>query len=275
MNRGISFRGICVLASGGLLATSALASNIIPNNFYGANQTVNGFQDNFTSADYSNYTEVIAGAAGVTPTGSGNFNIAGGYLNITGGGGDPNKLLYDGASYNASNQNVLAMIEVTNVGSGDGFRGGVGAQSSSVNGQGINTLFRVDGNNGSGNHMNLLNDAILWGPNIGDSTNPSWAANTFYWVRETTVGSSIKAEIWPADGSTPEGSAMSTTWTQGGRSGLAGLVADSSGGTGTFQVNYLLIQASGLPQITALPEPASLGLIGLGAIGLLARRRHA
>lgn len=138
-------------------------------------------------------------------------------------------------------------------------------------------MLRVDGNSGTGN---LLNDAIAWGTSIGSSAAPAWTANTFYWLRETTNGSSITASIWPADGVTPEKDAMTATWSQSGanaRSGLAGLVADSSDGSGTFAVNYLLIQASGLPLIHVVPEPSSCILCGLGGVGLLvaARRRKA
>lgn len=263
-----------LLQCGAGLAMSLLGAQVhagtIPTNFNGYGTTVNGFQDFFTgssSSEFANYTE-ISNASVVTTGSSGNFTMPGdGTLHINSGSGDPNKLLYSGATYDSTNQNVLAMIEVTSSSSGDGFRGGVGAESSATNGQGINTLFR---NNGSVT-MSLLNDSVAWGPSFG-----TWQANTYYWVRETTAGTSITAELWPADGTTPESSAVTTTWTAGTRSGLAGLVADSSGGAGTFQVNYLLIQASGLPSITAgTPEPASAGLLGaVGGALLLKRRRR-
>ena len=252
----------------------------IPDNFDGYSTFVNGYQDFFMGKTFNPNWLEISGSAPVTTGSSGNFTLPGdGYLHINGGSGDPNKLLYNpGTAYSGTVQNVLALIEVTSSGGGgDAFRGGVGAESSATNGQGINTLFRVDGNEGSGNHMNLLNDGVLWGPSIGSSLSPAWSLNTLEWVRETTNGSSITAEIWPADGHTPESDAMTATWSQSSRSGLAGLVADSSGGTGTFQVGYVLIQASGLPLI-AVPEPSSLVALAAGTVGLLAfvgRRRRA
>ena len=66
----------------------------------------------------------------------------------------------------------------------------------------------------------------------------------------TTTGNSYTAELWAADGTTSESSALTATWkvnrVQVFGAAWQGLVA-SSGGDGSFKVNYLLIQADGLP----------------------------
>ena len=252
---------------------------MVPSNFDGYNTTVNGFQDFFTGSSLANYSEISAGNA--APAGSsGNFTLPGdGTLHINGGGGDPNKLLYSGAAYNPVNQDVLAMIKVLGGSNNDGFRSGIAIQSDATNGKGVNELFRQDGDNGPGNHVNFLDDGAAWGPVVGGAD--TWSAGTYYWLHETVDSSTgvITAKIWAADGSTQESDASTATWDSRGRSGLAGLVADSVNGDGTFQVNYLLIRDSALPSITAgvlaVPEPSTLALSGCGLIALAgAYRRH-
>jgi hypothetical protein len=219
-------------------------------------------------------------------TGStGNFSLSTSTqsLLITGGAGDPNKLLYSGAPYDSGNQTVLAEIAVTDDPGGtsqsDGWRGGV-TTVSNTNGGGIDQVFRTNGYEGSNGHTALLNDGIVWGSTVGSNLTYASDPPTYYWVKLATTTSAgtnnITAEIWPADGATPEADAQTTTWTQSGgslRSGFAGLVADS-GGSGTFTVNYLLIESPDLPTITAgiVPEPASLALLSLGSLALLMRR---
>jgi hypothetical protein len=257
-----------------VVSGTARGSNVVPSNFNGYGTVVNGYQDFFTGTSLNPAWTVVGN--------SGDFTLPGdGTLHITGSGGDPNKLLYNGPAYNATNQSVLAMIEVSSLGTvtNDTWRGGVAAESNATTGQGINVLFQLNNNHGSGNHFNFLDDAIQWGPAASAAT---WVTNKYYWVLETTNGSTETASIWAADGVTPESSALSGSWTEGGRSGLAGLVADSNGGDGTFQVNYVLIEAAGLPLIDAgiAPEPSSVvalvGLCGMGLIGVVRyrRRRH-
>jgi hypothetical protein len=271
-------------------ASLAVANDIVPTNFNGYGTSLSGFQDFFTestAAFNANYTEISNGNSVATGS-TGNFSLSTSTqtLLITGGAGDPNKLLYNG-HYDSGNQTVLAEIAVTDDPGGasksDGWRGGV-TTVSNANGGGIDQVFRTNGYQGSNGHTALLNDSITWDNNgaVGSNLTYASATPTYYWVKLTTTTSSgtnyITGEIWPADGTTPESDAQTATWTQSGgslRSGLAGLVADS-GDTGTFTVNYLLIESAGLPTITAgiVPEPASLALLSLGSLALLMRRRR-
>src|SRR5258707_1320208 len=102
--------------------------------------------------------------------------------------GDPNKLIYNVAGYDAANQNVLALIRVTdqNAPANNGlWRGGVAVASVAGDSyRGINALFKTPGSEGTGNHVQLLNDAIAWGNQIPDATF-QWTAGTWYWLRLT------------------------------------------------------------------------------------------
>ena len=61
-----------------------------------------------------------------------------------------------------------------------------------------------------------------------------------------------------------------------GMTGWAGISANSSGNI-TFNVDYFLVKAEGLPDITvgdfgSIPEPATMSLLALGGLALLRRR---
>ena len=113
--RLLSFALLALAASVAASNSLSNASDIVPTNFNGYGTAVNGFQDFFSFTTFNpGWSELISGSGPATAGSSGNFTLPGdGTLHINGGNGDPNKLLYTGATYDSSNQNVLAMIEVT------------------------------------------------------------------------------------------------------------------------------------------------------------------
>jgi hypothetical protein len=262
------------------VASAALACGVVVqrasaaqfNNFPEFGTTVNGYQDDFGG------TTLDAGWNEVGGDGATNFTLNGaGILNLLPAMGDPNKLLYN-AAYDVDDQNILALIRVTdpNPPANNGlWRGGVATASSpaAMGGQGINALFKTPGSEGPGNHVQFLNDQIAWGAQIPDG-DFQWQVGQWYWLRLTHEGDNdARISVWLADNATPESAGDSVSVTNfGDRDGLAGLVTNS-GASGTFEVDYVLIQAEGLPSIL-VPEPASLGLLALGTLGLLGRRRR-
>ncbi|HTH50061.1 MAG TPA: lamin tail domain-containing protein, partial [Candidatus Limnocylindria bacterium] len=215
---------------------------------------VQGFQDDFDGA---------ALAKGWIRAGSTEdvFSVANGSLHVATANGDPNHLVYSGAQYDPQVQEVLARIRVLQFGSGDSARGGVTVGVDPGSGTGINYHFRDGAMEGqTGRHTSFLDDFRAWGPGYGFS----WQLNTWYWMRlrqdpgATLAGvtGDLFARIWPADGQTAEPTTWQT-WDYGGRSiltGLAGIAAGSSGGTSEMEVDYVLIKAAGLPEITVLPS---------------------
>ena len=239
-------------------------------NFAEAGTAVAGYQDDFTGAALApGWVEQDGGNDDPAPL----FVLSGGEILVMNpANGDPNKLLYNpaGTTYSGTAQNVLALVRVRTAGSGDGFRGGVAASSSAANGQGFNLHFRNA--DPASNHFRLLDDALAWGPRTSDTVGgDTWQASQWKWLRLVTNGTTVQGKVWDA-GAAAEPAGVDLTWTRGGRTGLAGLVTNSIGGQGTLEVDYVLIQAQGLPQITVIPEPASLGLLAVAAIATLRRR---
>jgi hypothetical protein len=242
---------------------------------------VNGYQDDFDGVTLNPDWLEFDGGSDDGPL----FTLTGGgTLLMLPASGDPNKLLYNPAAPYANGNNgvqeVLALIKVNSGSSddNDGFRGGVAAAANTGSGQGINLHFRGDGLQGvTGEHFTLLNDAIAWGPSTAGPTD--WAVGDYMWLRlryldDAGAGDDAFAKIWPG-GLTPEPVAFNLSWNQADRSGLAGLVTNSVGGNGTFEVDYVLIKASGLPVVSVVPEPSSLMMLSMGGLLLLGVRRRA
>jgi hypothetical protein len=233
------------------------SAKILPQNFAEYNTTVNGYQDLFEDINLN---------PGWTAYGSGTWTQPGdGYLHASSGGTDPSKLLFTGASYNGTVQNVLAMVRVTAFGTnGDsGARAGVATVSSPTAphpGEGINYIYYGNGNGIQ--QSEFLNDYIAHGPRV---VTPTRAVGADYWIRllhepnKTGGGdpafngaNDAFAKIWPADGTTPEPVNFQFSWASNDtRSGLAGLTIGFDNTT-AMDVGYILIRAAGLPstQIT-------------------------
>ncbi|HON07843.1 MAG TPA: lamin tail domain-containing protein, partial [Verrucomicrobiota bacterium] len=215
------------------------------------NTKVNGYQDDF---------EGYSLKAGWVVSGVNVYSVSNGVLKVSSATGDPNHLIYSGATYNSSNQEVLLRIRITNFGTGDPPRGGaavcVDPKANPVGG--INYHFRNNGGRG----LAFLDDLRSWGP----SQTFLWQNNVWYWMRlkqepnAASEGGSydVFGKIWLADGSEPEPTYWQLMWdyipTRTARTGYAGIAAGSSGGISEFEVDYILIKASGLPQITVTPQ---------------------
>ena len=224
--------------------------------------TVNGFQDDFEGTTL-NSNWVVAGVNV--------FSVSGGLLHVESATGDPNHLLYELPGYNNSVQEVLARIRVLSFGSGDLVRGGLGVGVDPSSSQGINYLFRENTSDGeTALHLGFLDDLVAWGP----MQNFIWRTNTWYWMRlrqepnAPSMGgvNDVFGKIWLGDGTQAEPANWQLTWDytpgQAERTGFAGVTA-SSGGAFQFDVDYILIKASGLPSILVAPNafvqtPASI-----------------
>jgi hypothetical protein len=275
-----SFPCLASLSLAGVLlgSTASTVRAVLFSNFAEAGTTVNGYQDDFTGGSLNPaWVEIDGGNDDGTL-----FQLSGiGSLTMLPAGGDPNKLLYNPPTpYNGTVQEVLALIrvDIDPVGDTDAFRGGVTTTSDLITGQGFNLHFREPGQPGgapANNHFNLLNDQMAWGPS---SAGDDWAAGSYKWLRirrelNADGTNDVFGKVWDA-GASPEPGPWSITWNHDNpRSGLAGLVTNSIGGQGQFDVDYVLIKADGLPSITVVPEP-SAALFACSSMALLCLRRR-
>ena len=231
------------------LLPNHLEAQLLPSN---VGASVSGFQDDFDAGALD--PNWVARGASV-------FSVGGGMLHVASTAGDPNHLLYELGGYNNSVQEVLARIRVLNFGSGDGPRAGLSTATATATSQGINLMFRDEPNPGQ-RHFEFLDDALAWGTEFAFV----WQNNTWYWLRlrhEPNAASQggvndVFGKIWLADGSQAEPAGWQMTYdytpTRAARTGFAGIAATSTGGTADFDVDYVLIKATGLPSIVVAPN---------------------
>jgi len=222
--------------------------------------TVAGFQDDFTGAT-RDPRWIPRGPGGDV------YNQGNHVLRVTTANSDPNHLLFED-NYNQTTQEVLARIKVNQFGTGDGgpragISAAVGPNNPSVYG-GYNLDFKDEGT--FGRHMEFLDDNRSWGPELDFQ----WVTGQYYWVRFKVAQNAASGapdmfgKIWKADGTEPEPTDYQMTWddTRSVLSGFAGISSSSLGGLLDMEVDYILIKAAGLPQITpaaegTLPPPPS------------------
>jgi len=269
-----------VIASNGVnpSATSIPATLTVvdhpPGHPYENGQIVNGFQDSFNGP---------ARDPRWVPFGTGGdlYQQANGVLHVTVRSGDPNHLLYVAPGYSSGVQEVLARIRVTDFGTGDPPRAGIGVgvdTSPAQSNRGLNLLFRdYTQDNVPGRQFKFLDDLRSWGPpglrNVPGQTALGWQANTWYWLRvrldpKMDGVNDLFGRVWAADGVTPEPSEWQMTWTDSSvpklpkplRSGYAGITGSSINGVAEFDVDYILIKAAGLPSIKVDTGRPDVGL---------------
>ncbi|MBL9126415.1 MAG: hypothetical protein JNL97_02150, partial [Verrucomicrobiales bacterium] len=219
-------------------------------------QTVNGFQDDFTGATRNPDWKVRGPGGDYYAQGDG-------VLRVSARAGDPNHLLYEAAGYHTNVQEVLARIRITAFGNNDAARAGIGVGIATNNSQGINLHFRNFLQDAiPGRQFKLLDDARAWGP---PGLKTDWETNQWFWLRLRQAPNAgggtddVFAKAWLADGKTAEPTDWQLKWdynpTRTIRNGYAGITACSIDGVGTFEVDYILIKAEGLPSIKVAFDP--------------------
>src|SRR5438477_2557074 len=245
--------GRLALFSAGLLQLSLLTSpaqSLVPSD---VGTTVNGYQDDFDGTTLN---------AGWSVLGQNLYSVGNGMLHVgTPGSTDPNHLIYQVAGYNNSVQEVLARIRITNFGTGDPSRAGIATavDPAASPAGGIDLHFRDEN---LGRHIEFLDDARAWGTEYQFA----WQNNTWYWLRMRNEPNAVSqggvndvfGKIWLADGSQAEPAAWQNLYeyipSRTARTGYAGIVAGSISGVSEFDVDYILIKASGLPAIVVSPS---------------------
>ena len=247
----LMFRSVWpTLLGGGLICLQSLQLTAQPFLPAEVGTTVNGYQDDFNGAAVGPNWAV----RGVNV-----FSVSGGVLHVASATGDPNHLLYELPGYNNTVQEVLVRLRVVSFGTGDPVRAGVGVGVDPSTSQGINYLLR---DYQTGRHASFLNDALAWGPD----QSIVWQNNLWYWLRlrqEPNAAAQggvndVFAKMWLADGSAPEPAGWQLTWdytpANGTRAGYAGITPGSLGGVSEFEVDYILIKATGLPSVLVAPS---------------------
>ena len=291
---------VLVLALCSSLAVSAAVTkdfgSVLPRGF---GMEVYGYQDDFSGGLNPAWTWVGASTPTYAISTDGrNVLQIGSQTAMNGAAGGMNHLLYapmDCDYTQSRTQEVLMRVQMTTivVGSVDStlsWRSVGGAAVAVGASNNMNLMFykhQTGGGLGGSQPVRFRSSGAMSAGTLGggsweeNQTNSDWELNTWYWLRLVydTSTKTATASFWPADGFTDESTAATGSWTYAsapGLGGLAGILAPSAGGTASFEVDYILILADGLPLITVgqIPEPATMSLLALGGLALLRRRRR-
>jgi len=237
---------------------------------------VNGFQDDFSNGFDASVWKWQSNVS----TGPAPCTVSNGVLVFGAVGGDPNHLLYvpSDVDYSKDSQEVLMRIRVTDMlpgGNSDMPRCGAAVGINLSDSKGYNLHFRVkDGLDKP--YFEMLDDGAAWGTSYRQLP---WQTGEWYWLRLTYDNTGVYGKAWQADGVTAEPDEW-IAWGRGNdRTGWAGIAATSNEGRAEFEVDYFLVKAASLPEITVggtltpgVPEPATLTLLALGGLAMLRRR---
>jgi len=159
---------------------------------------------------------------------------------------------------------LLARVRPVSSGATPNWVGGIAAVTEPGTRGGYAALFRRDFNGDTSFGL------ISSGDNYGPFLPVTWQSNRWYWLRlrhepnALTGYPDLWARLWPADGETPEPAAW-TTWRDYYPAGNA--IAGPPGivsGQGLLEIDWLLLKADALSEITARPpalKPAHVTLV--------------
>jgi len=253
-------------------------------------RTTPGFFD-FTIDEAGTYQLTIGGATGGSNGGAGAFfsgsvymgngNVFSGLVGGDGvsGGGNPS----GGGGGGGLSYFLSGATSAYVGGGGGGFKSGAGYDSNGRGGTGAggSVVVLVGGGGGAG----VSGNGGSSGSVTGGSSGPTWSGGTYYGSASGGFGGGGAGDFnsgGGGGGGFTGGNGGNFTGGQGGTSNYAGFISSIlQGGTDRRSNPYAGDLSGGFfsftltsPAVSAVPVPASLGLLGLAIAGLIAQSRR-